>query len=152
MARGCIFQMSYKVRDSNVDFLKDKNGKPMVEATNQTSKKTAENILAQKIANVLQGKYPGLIPMTFEQRAHNLEEHYRLNGIKHGEKFDGYYNKHLKPFFGGLRAQEITTTKIIDFPNHRLNENLKPATITRMLSSVKRMFRLAAQETPPRVH
>ncbi len=54
-------------------------------------------------------------------------------------------------FAGGLRITGITTAKIKEYTAQRMSAGLSNASINRELAALKRMFRLAAQCTPPKV-
>jgi integrase len=62
-----------------------------------------------------------------------------------------HYLAHLSRFFGGLLATEITTQRIRDYILKRQSEGAANGTINRELYGLGRMFRLAAQQTPPLV-
>ena len=55
------------------------------------------------------------------------------------------------PFFGGMRATQITTPKVKEYILSRLSENASNGTINRELTNLKTMFNLASKCTPPKV-
>ncbi len=52
---------------------------------------------------------------------------------------------------GGMRITDVTTAKVKEFINKRLEEGLSNASVNRKLASLKAMFHLAAECTPPKV-
>jgi integrase len=59
--------------------------------------------------------------------------------------------KHLEPTFGRMLANEVTTDDIRRYIAARKKDEAANATVNRELATLKRMFRLATQSTPPRV-
>ncbi|MEW5736233.1 MAG: tyrosine-type recombinase/integrase [Thermodesulfobacteriota bacterium] len=113
----------------------------------------AKALLAQRLWEVDQGKTPGSVykKTRIEDLAEELIADYRINGRKSAFRVEICIRKHLLPFFRGMAAPDITTGLIKRYVAKRIESGAKNATINRELSALKRMFRLAAQETPPRV-
>jgi hypothetical protein len=124
------------------------NGKPFYESTKSTKWADAANLLKQREGDVANGKPvgPRIEKVTFEDLAAGLKEDYRLNGQKRPRV------GHLEKFFEGTRAMDITTARIKAFINSRKEQGAANATIYQDLAALKRMFNLAAKETPPKVY
>jgi integrase len=110
-------------------------------------------MLAQKLEDYRRNQFPDFHPALFD----NLMDDFLAELEKEGKldwkkKVEGFRRNHLDAWFGGIKAKDITTTKINDFVRHKLNDGLAPGTINRLLSALIRMFRLAAQHTPPKIH
>lgn len=64
----------------------------------------------------------------------------------------GWRWAHLGPFFGAIRAANVTTAKVEEYKVQRREEHAAPATINRELHVLRRLFRYGKQSTPPTVH
>jgi integrase len=62
------------------------------------------------------------------------------------------WKAHLKPFFGGYIASRITTEKLIEYRNERLEADASPTTANKELTILRAMFHHALEDyTPPKV-
>lgn len=86
---------------------------------------------------------------TFEDLVQLHRQDLKINGKETWRA--EHYIDHLNRSFAGLLATEITTPKINDYILKRKTEGAANGTINRELRGLGRMFRLAAQQTPPLV-
>jgi site-specific recombinase XerD len=75
---------------------------------------------------------------------------YQINGRKTLQRAQELTAR-LRKAFGRFRACRITSKHILDYIAHRQSEGVANGTINRELAALKRMFRLASQQTTPLV-
>lgn len=114
----------------------------------------AEKLLRQRLAAISTGTYvgPKLEKTRMSELADDLIWEYRINGRKSIKDLVARWKLHLKPFFGALRAIEVTTQVAARYIDARHQEGAENATINRELAVLKRMFNLARQSTPLKVN
>jgi len=77
---------------------------------------------------------------------------YRINGWKSLSEAESRWRVHLKPFFGDLRAVEVSSDLVARYVDARQKAEAQNATINRELACLKHMYRLGQCMTPPKVH
>jgi hypothetical protein len=72
--------------------------------------------------------------------AGELIREYRINGRKSADDLVARWTLRLKPFFGMLRAVEVSSLLVARYIDSRQQERAANATINRELAALKRML------------
>lgn len=156
---GCIYQRNWRdkrtgeIVEGNTWWIKYyRNGKAYHESTHSDKETKAKRLLKKREGEIAKGEIPGIYfdKVRFNELAEDFLTDYRINDKKTLRDAERYI-RNLKVAFEGIRVTEITTAKIKDYVNKRMEEGLSNASINRELSALKRIFHLASQCTPPRV-
>src|SRR6476646_12145505 len=145
---GCVYQRG------DVWWLKySRYGKPYRESCNSTDKRKAEKMLKIRLAEITSGTFvgPQAEKVRVEELAEDLLREYRINGRKSIDDVQARWDLHLKPFFGVLRAIDVTSEMIARYVDARQRNEAKNATINRELAALKRMYHLGLKATPAKV-
>jgi hypothetical protein len=127
------------------------NGRRIRESTGSPDLDGAKKLLRQRLHEIDQSRYVARVGRA--ARVKDLYETLKLERDARGGRKRELPNRwaHLEPAFGGLVASEISTDDIRRYTRARQEKGAANATINRELATLKRMFRLAMQGTPPRV-
>jgi integrase len=129
-----------------------RRGKRIREATGESNFEEAKKLLRQRLHEIDKNEY-------IERRGRAakvedlytaLKEHNQNNRKSSIGELDRRW-KHLNPTFGSAKAAEVTTDDIRHYIRGRQEQKAADATINRELATLRRMFRLAMQSTPPKV-
>lgn len=154
---GSVFRPKYK--DKNGEYVESeiwwikyyRNGKPFRESSGSKRKGNAEKKLKSREGEVVEGRFHGLRveKILFDELAEDFLNDYRINKRKSLRRAELSIH-HLKEFFGGARAIDMTTDRIKVYIAQRLDKG-ENGSINRELAALKRAFNLARRMTPPKV-
>jgi hypothetical protein len=120
------------MKGSSVLWIKyHRNGKPIRESAHTTKVKEAEKLLRQRMAAISTGTYvgPKLEKTRVAELADDLIREYRINGRKSIDDLAARWKLHLEPFFGALRAIEVSSQLVARYIDVRQQERAENATI-----------------------
>jgi integrase len=119
-------------------------GRRFRESSGFRNRTEAEKVLQERLQAAAQGKPvgPSAGKATFEHLAQILLDDYRVNARRSLERVDDALG-HLRGFFDGVHAVEITSHRIASYISWRQEQGAASATINRELAALRRAFRLA---------
>ena len=123
-----------------------RNGRPIRESTGTDKETEAKRFLKLREGDVASGRLiiPRVEKVKFEDLAEDYLNDYRANGRRTLAKAEQNV-EHLKKFFAGWRATNITTPDIRRYTTKRQEADAANGTINRELTALRRMFNLALQ-------
>ncbi|MGA8762484.1 MAG: tyrosine-type recombinase/integrase [Candidatus Sulfotelmatobacter sp.] len=140
-----------------------RDGRRIREATGQTSKRKAQDLLTERLGAVSRGEWAApRKPARVEELYRALEDYTKVNrprglrelswrwGVKdakHPERWIG----HLAPVFAHILASGVTSESLTRYARTRQEEGAANATINREFATLRRMFNLARRSSPPKV-
>lgn len=124
------------------------HGHKIREATDTTDYSEAKDILKQKEADSTKGRITKSMcrNVLFSEIASLVEKDYELNGYTSADDIESKHRLHILPYFGKIKATQITESDIDSYILFRRNEGASNATINRELSAIGRAYALAIQK------
>lgn len=119
------------------------DGKPVREATGQTSRVEAQKILTDRLNAVAHGQPITVRPV----RVHELYQHLLRHNTSNGRPTDkARWTLHLAPVWSNVLASRITSAMVLEYRNHRSEQGAATATVNRELALLRHMLRLGHQD------
>jgi integrase len=120
------------------------NGKQIKESSHSTKEADAWKLLKKRHGEIAEGKPvgPDVTRTTFEDMAAMLVNDYKANGRRSLDNCENAIS-HLRGYFGGDRAVEITSDRVTAYVASRQEEKASNGTINVKLAGLSRMFKLA---------
>jgi integrase len=134
------------------------NGKRERGSTGCRSKREADSFIRRKLAEYSVGlSSPETQKVTVKELVEDALLRNKNNGNKTVADDESRWKKHLEPFFGHLRATQVSSDLIDRYINKRKSDQTRSktapenGTINRELALLKSAFNHATEQTPPKV-
>jgi integrase len=125
-----------------------KDGKAFYESTRSRRHKDAVELLNKRLANPTPVKAG---PVMIGELLDDYLDYYKQHHPKSYESFAISRVKAMRPFWGGIKANAVTTQDIKEFVKQESEKGMSNATINRAMSVLRKSFNLAKEATPPKV-
>src|SRR5579863_1059417 len=128
------------------------DGRPVYESSKSTKKSEAiklrDKMLAKKSRGELSGGSADKVLIT------ELLDDVLKSDVKPSTRYvwEKVIEKNIRPFFGKIKAQRLTTDLMDKYREKRKGEGRSDATANRELSILRTAFHNARKRTPPKVH
>jgi integrase len=129
------------------------NGKKFRENSRTQKIKGAKKLLDQRLGEIADERFDADFSFkatTMDDLAAGFLQDYEIRGKKSVSHAERRWVKHLRPFFGGKRAPQVTSKLILRYVQQR-QAKARNGTINRELAALTRMFRLGLEADPPTV-
>jgi len=114
-----------------------RNGKPYRESTKSKKEADAKQLLKKREGEITNGKLPGIyfVRVKFDELVEDFLRDYSINQKKSLVSAKRVV-RHLKRYFEGYRVPRITSPKIQEYIENRINQGAANATIHRELAAL----------------
>ena len=128
------------------------DGKPIIQSSKSTKKSEAVKFRNKLLAKKERGEFTGGRPE--KVLIGELLDDVLKSDIKDTTRYiwDKVIEKSIRPFFGKLRAQRLSTDQMDEYRLKRKGQGRSDATVNRELSILRTAFHNARKRTPPKVH
>lgn len=130
-----------------------RHGQVFRESTGTTDYEAAKRLLKHREGEVVTGKFRGLgvERVLMQELFDDVRADYLVNRRSSIGSLESRLKNSVRPFFGAIRASEVTTALVNKYIGNRIEAKATNATINRELEVVKRALRLGAICDPPKV-
>jgi integrase len=127
------------------------HGKTVREASGKRDYAAAQQLLIKRLREVDTSTFvePEVRRILVSELVEDFFRDYRVNLRKSLDDATARWKLHLEPFFGAMRAADVTSSVINKYVDRRLDEGAANATVNRELAVLKKMFRLAYYKACP---
>jgi hypothetical protein len=132
-----------------------RNGKRFRESSRHTDVTKANRVLLRRKGEIESGNFvePTARRIKVDDLISDLLLWYRneKHKARYADHSEGKWRQHLEPFFGGMKAEQVTTDTLRAYRSTRATDDPKPSpsTVNRELAILRKAFKLAAQASPP---
>lgn len=122
------------------------HGREIGESSHSTSQRIAQRLLTKRLAEIQIGQFSAVRQdrLTFFALWAGVIRDYEINE-KRSIRMLRVRLAHLEPFFGDMRAIEISTAKGEEYKQQRKRQGASNASINRELALLRRAFRIATE-------
>jgi len=133
-----------------------RNGTIHRESSGTADRRKAEKFLQKRLAEVSTGNFigPRIERITVAELIDDLFRKYgtgEIEGKKSLAWSERRWNKHLKPFFGDVRAVQVGTDMLSRYVEERQKAGASNASINRELALLRRAFQIGFEANPRKV-
>src|SRR5579871_3572159 len=124
----------YKQKGSAVYWVKYyRSGKAFRESTRTTNRQEANDFLKQRLGEIATGNFYGPLAerVTVAELADDFLRDYRINERKSLDDVEARWKLHLCPFFGHMKACEVSSDLVARYVDSRRQEKASNATVNR---------------------
>src|SRR5579871_1501382 len=108
------------------------------------------SVTTTELESLLASLRPPDVPI--DELMRDLFYEYNLKGKDaYAKQSRSRWEKHIRPFFGGLSASEVGTQKQQEYRTKRREAGASPATINKEMMVMCRAFKIGYQHEPPKL-
>ena len=127
-------------------------GIPKRESSHSTDLEVAKKLLKRRLAEVETKTYVMRTNVKIDELITDLLAEYRRERRKTTAEVESRWKKHLEPFFGRMKVDDINTDTVQRYSTKRTEgDGADGPTVNRELAILKHAFHLGMKSTPPKV-
>jgi len=127
-------------------------GIPKRESSHSTDLDVAKKLLKRRLAEVETKTYTMRTNVKIDELIADLLAEYRRKRRKTTAEVESRWKKHLEPFFGRMKVDDINTDTVQRYSGKRTEgDGAEGSTVNRELAALKHAFHLGMKSTPPKV-